>query len=255
MTNEAYELDTCHSNACSFFVRGSPDAHVCPCKANRRKGFLMDPDTLHTYHTHATALCARYRLAAPTAMYRLIQRLFHPGQPTADIGCGSGRDVAWLVQHSFPTVGYDASSAMLAEARAAYTDMDLREASLPHLAGIPDNAYTNLLCSATLMHLHRDAIPTALCNLARILCPRGRLLLSYRHSQTPTEREPDGRLFTAIAPDALPALLHNAGFSLLTTEQQPDATRPDIQWDVLVAEQPVARTLPDAPPCGGKRAI
>lgn len=197
----------------------------------------MDSQTLHVYNTNAVALCRGYHSAVPVALYQCIQQQFHRGQPTADIGCGSGRDVVWLLQHAFPTVGYDASPAMLNESRAGYSGIDVREASLPHLLAIPDKVYANVLCSATLMHLHCDDIPIAIANLARILQTGGRLLISYRQSQSPTEREPDGRLFTSFALDTLIAMFHSTGLRVLTTEQQADATRPDIWWDVLVAEK------------------
>jgi hypothetical protein len=130
---------------------------------------------------------------------------------------------------------------MLAEARAAYSGIDVREASLPHLLAIPDKVYTNVLCSATLMHLHCDDIPIAITNLARILHTGGRLLISYQQSQSPTEREPDGRLFTPLSPHTLVALLHNAELRVLVTERQADDARAAIWWDMVVAEKPRTR--------------
>jgi SAM-dependent methyltransferase len=197
----------------------------------------VDILTLQAYNTNAAALCRGYRSIAPAALYRLIQQHLHRGQPTADIGCGSGRDVAWLVQRGFPTVGYDASPAMLAEARIAYPDIDVREASLPHLSDVPDEIYANVLCSATLMHLHCDDIPIAIANLARILQADGRLLISYRQSQLPTEREPDGRLFKRLSPEALHPMLHNAGLRMLHTEAQADANRAEVLWQIVIAEK------------------
>jgi ubiquinone/menaquinone biosynthesis C-methylase UbiE len=198
----------------------------------------LDSLTLHIYNSTALALCQRYRSAVPDGLYRLIQQHFHQGQPTADIGCGSGRDVVWLLQHSFPTIGYDASPAMLDEARAAYPDIDVRASCLPHLVDIPEQAYTNVLCSATLMHLHRNDIPIAIANLARILQANGRLLISYRQSQSPTEREPDGRLFTALTLDTLLTMMHSTGLRMVITEQQADVMRAGLWWDVLLAELP-----------------
>ncbi len=37
--------------------------------------------------------------------------------PVADVGCGPGRDVAYLLKHKVPTIGVDLSASMLAEAR------------------------------------------------------------------------------------------------------------------------------------------
>jgi SAM-dependent methyltransferase len=115
------------------------------------------------------------RRIAPETIFAGLPGIFHPGAPTADIGCGSGRDVAWLRDLGNQAVGYDASEGMLREARAAYPGIDVRHDSLPELASIPDGAYANVLCSAVLMHLPREDLITAAINLARILAPGGRL--------------------------------------------------------------------------------
>jgi SAM-dependent methyltransferase len=198
----------------------------------------MDPHTLHAYNYHAPIFCARYRRAHPLEVYRLIQTYFSLQQPTADIGCGSGRDVAWLNRHGYPAIGYDAAPAMLKEASRVYPDVDFCEAALPELASIADDTFANVLCCAVLMHLPMADIPHALHNLARILKHGGRLLFSYRANQQETEREADGRLFTALDAAALQQLLEEAGLHLLQLARQPDATRPGIYWLTLVGEKP-----------------
>jgi SAM-dependent methyltransferase len=160
----------------------------------------MDQQTVVFYTQHAADLCARYRRIAPDGLYDLIRAWFHAGAATADIGCGSGRDVAWLTDHGFAAVGYDASPAMLAEARAAYPTIDVRTGALPDLATIPDDTYANILCAATLMHVPRTDIITAVLNLARILRPAGRMILAYRVS-TVRGLCPDNRLLRAGADD------------------------------------------------------
>jgi SAM-dependent methyltransferase len=197
----------------------------------------MDQQTLALYNQHAADLCARYRRAAPGGLYDLIRAWFHADAVTADIGCGSGRDVAWLTDHGFAAVGYDASPAMLAEARAAYPIIDVRTGALPDLATIPNDAYANILCTATLMHVPRTDIITAVLNLARILRLAGRMILAYRGSTSTAEREPDGRLYTSLPTGKLTLLLESAGLHALHTTTLPDATRPAITWHTLVVER------------------
>lgn len=196
----------------------------------------MDQQTLNVYTQDATMLCATYRNSVPADLYRFIQQHFHLGQATADIGCGSGRDVAWLEAHGYPTTGYDASGAMLTEARRAYPGIDVREAALPGLASIPDQAWTNVLCCATLMHLPHSEIASAIGNLSRIVRPGGRLIVSYLATAA-TKRRADGRLFTALSGDALHTLFERAGLAVLAIEMQADATRVGVQWLTLVGER------------------
>lgn len=197
----------------------------------------MDERTQRVYDAHAATISARMRQIEPDDVYAFVQSFFHQGQSTIDIGCGSGRDVVWLQAHGYPAIGYDASPGMLREARAAYSAIDVREDSLPDLASVPDGACVNALCSAVLMHLPREDLIAAALTLARILRPGGRLILTYRPSQTDSEHEADGRLFTSIPRGKLILLLESAGFQVLLVTQQPDATRPAVTWTAIAAEK------------------
>ena len=199
----------------------------------------MDERSIRFYDQITGDIAARYRSIDPSLLPYLTMaaNFFYAGQPTADIGCGVGRDAAWLQGQGFPVVGYDASSGMLEQARSAYPGLEVRQATLPDLAVIPDESYANVQCAATLMHVHRESIITAVLNLARILRPRGRLLLSFRASRSAGEREPDGRLFTFIHPGKMILLLESAGLRVVTAVDQPDESRPDVLWHLLLAEK------------------
>ncbi|CAG4890996.1 class I SAM-dependent methyltransferase [Paraburkholderia saeva] len=53
---------------------------------------------------------------------RLTTHLLPRGQ-TADIGCGNGRDVAWMAANGYRVTGFDASPGLLAEARRLHPDL------------------------------------------------------------------------------------------------------------------------------------
>src|SRR5450432_4843496 len=98
----------------------------------------MDPTTLSAYDADAAAFAKDWHdQPPPTDLHALIRRFFRPAL-TADIGCGSGREVAWLAANGFPAVGYDASEGLLGEARARYPGLRFEAAALPELAGIAD---------------------------------------------------------------------------------------------------------------------
>ncbi len=197
----------------------------------------MDDQTRHAYDAQASAISANMRRTEVREVYTLVESFFHPGQPTIDVGCGSGRDVAWLQMRGYPATGYDGSPGMLREAHLAYPDIDVREDSLPDLAVVADGTYANALCSAVLMHLPREEVIAAALTLARILRPGGRLVLTYRPSQTDGDREGDGRLFTPLPRGKLILLLESAGFQILLATQQPDTARPGVTWTAIVAEK------------------
>jgi SAM-dependent methyltransferase len=198
----------------------------------------MDTQTLAAYEAAAARHAAYQRGIAPGPVHRLIMQFFHPGAPTADIGAGAGRDAAWMLGQGFRVTAYEPSAAMRAEAQTSFPALEVREASLPGLGGVPERAFANVLCNAVLMHLPAGELGQAVLALARILTPGGRLVLSYRGPRANVEREADGRLFSAIEPGALRQLLEQAGLAVLHREANADSARPDVLWQALVAELP-----------------
>src|SRR6202521_1356047 len=133
----------------------------------------MDRPTLAAYERAAGAFATDWHAQpAPTDLHALVRRFFRPG-PTADVGCGSGREVAWLCAQNFPAVGYDASDALLDEARRRYPGLAFRSAALPELKGVPEREFDNVLCETVIMHLPSELVPASVRALMSILKPDG----------------------------------------------------------------------------------
>src|ERR1700761_1267931 len=116
---------------------------------NRRSTFPdhADRQTLAAYDRDAAAFANDWHeQPAPGDLHEIVKRFFIANGVTADIGCGSGREVAWLNANGFPAKGFDASDGLLAEARARYRLLDFVHAELPGLKAISANAYHNVLC-------------------------------------------------------------------------------------------------------------
>ena len=140
------------------------------------------------------------RAAAPGDLHALVKRFFKPGR-TADVGAGSGREVAWLAANGFQVVGYEPSQALLDEARARYPGLTFDRAALPELVGIGDDTFDNVLCETVVMHLARDQIAASVRRLVAILKPRGILYVSWRVTEKSDQRDAHGRLYTAFDAD------------------------------------------------------
>jgi len=157
----------------------------------------MDRATLAAYDAAAAAFAKGWHEQQPPAdLHALVRRFFRPGL-TADIGCGSGRDAAWLAANGFPTIGYDPSQGLLEQARAAYPELKFETAALPELHGIADGTFDNVLCETVIMHVDRAAIAPSVRRLLAILKPGGILALSWRVEQA-DRRDPQGRLYSAF---------------------------------------------------------
>ena len=121
--------------------------------------------TLTHYDTHAREFAdVHHRYHTPERTQSLVRTFFRPGDElTVDLGCGSGRDTAWLEGLDYKVIGLDASEGMLNEARARHPGIEFRTATLPEVTELRDGSADNILCSGVLMHLpEEELIPAAL---------------------------------------------------------------------------------------------
>jgi 2-polyprenyl-3-methyl-5-hydroxy-6-metoxy-1,4-benzoquinol methylase len=159
----------------------------------------MDRQTLAAYDHDAAAFAKDWHAQpAPVDLQETVERFFIRGGCTADIGCGSGREVAWLNANGFPAVGFDASEGLLAEARSRYPGSKFEHAELPKLKGIAADAYDNVLCETVIMHLDRAQVGPAVRRLLDIVKPSGVLYLSWRITDDCDIRDSNGRLYAAF---------------------------------------------------------
>jgi len=177
----------------------------------------MDHKTIESYDTNADEYAKKWALqGAPDDLYGLLGQYFSPGL-TADIGCGTGRDVAWLSAQGFAAAGFDASANLLAHAKAAYPELPFFRSSLPLLAGVDRGIYQNILCETVIMHLPSSLLCEAVDTLVALLRPGGTIYLSWRvHSEV--ERDETDRLYTPVNPDTALAPLYERAQVLLDQE-------------------------------------
>ena len=159
----------------------------------------MDRPTLAAYDKDAAAFAKDWHeQPAPTDLHDIVARFFVKGGMTADIGCGSGREVAWLNDHGFPSKGFDASEGLLTEARRRYPKLDFARAELPDLRSIAANTCDNVLCETVIMHLNRAQIAPSVRRLLDIAKPGGILYLSWRVTAGSDQRDKHDRLYAAF---------------------------------------------------------
>jgi SAM-dependent methyltransferase len=159
----------------------------------------MDRTTLAAYDTGAAAFAKDWHAQpAPVDLQDIVTRFFIGGGATADIGCGSGREVAWLNANGFPAAGFDASEGLLAEARIRYPKLTFAPAELPDLRGVAAGSYDNLLCETVIMHLDRALIAPSVRRMLELVKPGGVFYLSWRVTDGADIRDSNGRLYAAF---------------------------------------------------------
>ena len=192
----------------------------------------MDKKTINVYNQSAAQIADLHDTLVPENLYRLIERFFIQGAACADIGCGIGRDTHWLLQQGYQVIGIDAAEQMLFEARQRYPEISFIHDSLPLLKAINDGIFTNLLCSAVIMHLPADQIVSAVENLLRIVADEGVIVVSFRCAKNIDQWE-NGKLYTLISVDELISTFATSGAILLFYERDNETGR-GFEWHNLV---------------------
>jgi ubiquinone/menaquinone biosynthesis C-methylase UbiE len=157
-----------------------------------------------------------------------------PGATILDLGCGAGRDLAWLSAQGADVVGADLSLGMLIQARrhgvGRLLRLDMR--ALP----FPSGTFGGIWCSASLLHLpKRDAL-RALTEMHRVAVTGGPLMLTVQEGDSegwePAPYGPVERFFARYRSDEIAVRLAEAGF--VVTERHVEET-PNRRWLRLLA--------------------
>lgn len=193
----------------------------------------MDEKTIQAYDEQAEEIAKLHAELKPVRLYELTQKFFNKSELTLDLGCGIGRDTQWLHEQGYEVLGLDASEGMLNVARQNYPQLNFLNDSLPELSTQSDTTYSNVFCSAVLMHLPQEKLEAALDNILRITKSCGKIIISIRANENEREK---GKLYTSIIPDILVAYAKTKGGKLLLSVENYEEDR-KITWDSFVFEK------------------
>ena len=200
----------------------------------------MDPKTSDYYSKNASKLAVEYASVDDTVKGHLTS-VFAKSQKILDVGCGTGRDLAFLLGKGKDAYGVDPSEEMLSGThqtliKQGFSGEDrLFLGSLPNLSQFTESEFDGILCSAVLMHLPEEELFDAVYALRRVLCPDGTLLVSVpaaRNDVDPvTRRDGNGRLFTDLPASKLHLLFERVGFVVRESESVEDSLgRAGVSW-------------------------
>ncbi len=198
----------------------------------------MDALTLKAYSENSDTFLERYAGLDPYRIHELIDLYFLKGKKTVDIGCASGRDLKVLKEKGFKITGVDIVPEFVDYCRKALPNTPIIKDSLPKLAKLKPNSFSNVLLCAVIMHITSEELNEAITNITRVTQEKGRIILSYREAIGDNKREADGRLFNSITMERLIITFKNNGARLVLKEKMDQDFHGKIKvWQNLVFEK------------------
>lgn len=175
---------------------------------------------------------------------RKFLRVIPTGARILDLGCGTGRDMAWLASQGLVVVGADLSAGMLYQARARTSgqlvQMDMRQLALR------DHCMDGIWCMASLLHLPKWVVPPTIAEMARVLTPGGALALALQGGEgeqweVGAYGYPVRRFFARYSSEEVKTLLESAGFAVIEGDSDgPAARRSGRIWLRFLCKRPLS---------------
>lgn len=205
----------------------------------------MDLQTITYYARNATTIADRYE-SIVNGLAEHFDQAFTTGPRVLDIGCGSGRDMAYMKRLGKDVFGIDATSELVECAQGLHPELKGRivHGAIPG-ASVPfGGGFDGVLCSGVLMHIPLDHLKDAAAFIKRCLQPGGRLLYSVPSRRIDvaqaSQRDAAGRLFITDSHARLQEIFIDEGFSLLEQWANADSLgRDGVEWvSVLMRLEP-----------------
>lgn len=196
----------------------------------------MTDTTLKYYNENGRVLVDRYESAQVPDLHHFLLKAFKAPANLMELGCGSGRDAAFMVKKGFQVTGIDGSKAMVKHALIKHPELSghLHTLSFPHGLSDTFGSYEGVFSIAALMHLSRPDIDLTLKKVNRLLVPSGRFFFSVpvcRDDVRDDEFDGKGRRFTVMTQQEWTRLCQKHGFKIIRVSTTQDGLgRPGITW-------------------------
>lgn len=207
----------------------------------------MDQNTINYYETNAEQLVTRYRGADASALHALLRLWLPSSGQVLEIGCGCGRDAAFMASLGLEVTATDASPEMLDRARTeAPAGVRLLQAAFPLPTGHPllRERFEAVVAVAVLMHVPEAELFDFAFQIRTMLKSGGRFVCSFCSGREPTAEDP--RLYVNREPGEVRLLFERLGFEFLTSEENEDGLGRGVRWTTLVfgaGEEPGTRPV------------
>ncbi|HOK92373.1 MAG TPA: class I SAM-dependent methyltransferase [Spirochaetota bacterium] len=205
---------------------------------------MIDEKTFNYYRKNAATLVKKYSAidSSVPIVLQYAERYFYRCSSVLDIGCGTGRDMAFLLSCGYDVYGVEPVAEMIAAAieKAPVLKTRILQAQLPYKGCYFGFKFYCVLCSAVLMHIPDEYISDCVSTIKDNMIEGGRLLLSVpveRDDLDENYRDSYERLHIMRSPLFYLEIFLKEGFSLLDAIITEDGLkRKGIKWCILIFE-------------------
>jgi SAM-dependent methyltransferase len=136
-----------------------------------------------------------------------------------DLGCGVGQVAGYLHSRGASVCGIDLSTEMIKQAQRLNPDIAFQQGNMLALSGVAEDSFGGIAAFYSIIHIPRLSLGDALREMKRVLCPGGRLLLTFHIGQKDVHldewwNKPVSLDFYFFETEAMKGHLTQAGFEL-----------------------------------------
>lgn len=193
-------------------------------------------NTLKYYNNHAESISKQYESANVSAIQKLLLEVFPKDSNLLEIGCGSGRDAAFMLEKGYAILAIDTSKNMIKEAKKLHPKLEdsLQVATIPSNLDIRDKSFDGVYSIATLMHLEKSKIDLSIAKIYSCLKNNGKFLFSVplrRKDLNLENYDEKGRYFTIMNQNEWLDICYSKGFEKIKVFISNDGlNRKDVKW-------------------------
>ena len=194
---------------------------------------MTDKETLNVYAAKAQDYAKRFSSAKPDLHLAAFMLAVPNGGRVLDLGCGTGRSTAFMIEAGLKADALDASAEMAEIAGSEY-GVQVRVAGFETLEaeGVYDGIYANF----SLLHAPKAEMPEHLARISKALVPGGFFHIGLK-TGTGEKRDAMGRFYAYYTDAEITGLLEDAGFVVIERSFGADAglDGPVAPWIILLA--------------------
>ena len=196
--------------------------------------------TINYYRDNSSDLAKRYESANLDSVQELIIRTFQEKSKLLELGCGTGREISFLLKKGYDVLGTDASESMLTQALLYHPELEgrLTQLMMPSSIGLTQESFDGVYSVAMLMHLSKNDITASLNEICKVLRTGGQFLFSIsliRDDVNEYGYDSKGRYFSSMSADEWCELCRQTGFIITSKFYNKDGLGRDaIEWLTLI---------------------